>query len=106
MSQQFIPGDIAYIKFTGEAVGILQYHSGSNMYDVRMCVRRKAKGNEYIWKTFNAWELESEADRNLKRQQEMDDLAKAMRGAGVTVLNDNPPRGPSAPPHSHDNMPN
>jgi hypothetical protein len=48
--------------------------------------------------------LESEADRNLKRMQEMDDLAKAMRAANVTVLNDRP-TGPTGPP-THENMPN
>lgn len=104
MSNQFIPGDVAFLKVSGEAVGILEYHSGANLYDVRRRVSSKRKGAFYFKEMYFAFELESEADRNLKRLQEMEDLAKAMKGAGVHVLDDRP-KGPTGPP-SFDNKPN
>src|SRR2546422_9594861 len=84
----FIPGDLAYIRFTGESVGILNYQSGSDMYEVRRCMHGKSHGNKYVSELYHAFELESEVEHQLRRKEEMDELARSLIGAGVHVLDD------------------
>jgi hypothetical protein len=98
----FIPGDCVHLKVSGELVCILAHRSGANEYDVRRCVRRKLKGHTYIAETYFGFELEDQESFLLKRKSEMDELAKAMLQGGVAIVDDRP-RGPSQPPHSHDN---
>ena len=100
--QQHIKGDIVYVKVSGEPVCILEYHSGANLYDCRRKVSSKTKlGPRYVTDSFYGFELESHEDHLLKRKQEMDDLASALKGAGAIVVDDRP-KGPSLPP-SFDN---
>lgn len=104
--QAFIPGDVVHLKVSGEQVVVLNYHNGSNLYEVRRCVHRKLKGNAYTTESYYAFELESAADHNLKRLKDMEDIAAALKGAGVAVLNDKP-AGPTKPPTTnYDNKPN
>ena len=94
----FIPGDLAHLKVSGEVVVVITHLSGSNQYEVRRCIRRKLKGTRYQSEWFFGFELETPEDHLLKRKQEMDDLAKALKGAGAVVLDDRP-KGPSYPPN-------
>jgi hypothetical protein len=95
--QSMIPGDIAYIKFTGEAVGILSYRNGSNTYEVRRCMRGKHIGSQYVKETYEAFELEDETSHSARQREEYDAMAKALKSAGVAILDDRK-TGPSFPP--------
>jgi hypothetical protein len=101
-NQQHIPGDIVYIRFSGEPVGVLEYHGGANLYDVRRRIHSKRKGAFYVKESYYGFELEDETTHLQKQQAEMENLARTMRGAGVAVLDDRP-KGPSAPPTGHFN---
>jgi len=96
--QALIPGDLCHLKVSGEQVVVLEYHQGSNEYEIRRCVRRKLKGSAYVIERYFAFELETPEDHLLKRKQEMDELASVMRQAGVAVIDDRK-KGPTAPPN-------
>lgn len=96
-TQTMIPGDVAYIRFTSEAVGILSYTSGSNEYEVRRAVRSKMHGTHYHKEVFKAFELEDATSHSERQKEEYDAMALALRKAGVSVLDDRQ-KGPSFPP--------
>jgi len=96
-TQQHISGDIAFIKFSSEPVGILEYHSGANLYEVRRRIHSKTKGAYYVKESYYAYELESEVEHSARQREEYDAMAKALKSAGVAILDDRK-TGPSFPP--------
>jgi hypothetical protein len=96
-TQQHISGDIAFIKFSSEPVGILEYHSGANLYEVRRRIHSKTKGAYYVKESYYAYELESEVEHSARQREEYDAMARSLKAAGVSVLDDRQ-KGPSFPP--------